>query len=172
MVERITSNRQKLASIFETIVFRIMHCVVTVQTHSIVATSGHFFRCRWYNPTWAPLNRFKKCHLHIMNSTSSAHKSSTRFLTRWEGKSGLQKLQMGLQTLSCWMLYCDNIDQDTGLAREDSVSFIECDTGISGPCLAEKITTTRFWGVKHTMERHNMAGSLRSSHLSTLTVQL
>ena len=34
------------------------------------------------------------------------------------------------------------VDHNTGLAREDLMSFLECNTGISGCCLAEKIMTT------------------------------
>ena len=34
------------------------------------------------------------------------------------------------------------VDCDIGLVREDLVSFLECDTGISGHCLANKIITT------------------------------
>ena len=34
------------------------------------------------------------------------------------------------------------VDHDTGLAREDVMDFLECDTGITGHSLADKITTT------------------------------
>ena len=63
------------------------------------------------------------------------------------------------------------IDQDTGLAREDFVSFLECDTGISGHSLAEKITTTlQYYGLDLMKLRGqaydgagNMAGSIRGT---------
>ena len=34
------------------------------------------------------------------------------------------------------------VDCDTGLAREDLMGFLECDMGITGRCLADKIMTT------------------------------
>ena len=63
------------------------------------------------------------------------------------------------------------VDYDTGLVREDLVSFLECDTGISGHCLADKIITTlQSYGLDLTKLRGqvydgagNMAGSVRGT---------
>ena len=62
-------------------------------------------------------------------------------------------------------------DHDTGLAREHLMSFLECDTGISGSCLADKIMTTlQSYGLDLTNLRGqaydgagNMAGSVRGT---------
>ena len=63
------------------------------------------------------------------------------------------------------------IDDETGLTREDFVSFLECETGISGHCLAQKITTSlRSYGLDLTNLHGqaydgagNMAGSVRGT---------
>ena len=63
------------------------------------------------------------------------------------------------------------VDCDTGLVREDLTSFLEYDTGISGHCLAEKITTTlQSYGLDLMKLRGqaydgagNMAGSVRGT---------
>ena len=63
------------------------------------------------------------------------------------------------------------IDDETGLTREDFVSFLECETGISGHCLAQKITTSlQSYGLDLTNLRGqaydgagNMAGSVRGT---------
>ena len=39
-------------------------------------------------------------------------------------------------------LYLRYIDHNIGLAREDLMDFLECDTGITGHSLADKIATT------------------------------
>lgn len=65
------------------------------------------------------------------------------------------------------------IDDETGFTREDFVSFLECETGISGHCLAQKITTSlRSYGLDLTNLHGqaydgagNMAGSVKNSRV-------
>ena len=63
------------------------------------------------------------------------------------------------------------VNRDTGVAREDLIGFLECNTGITGHCLAEKITLTlQGYGLDLTkllgQAYHgagNMAGSARGT---------
>ena len=63
------------------------------------------------------------------------------------------------------------VDHDTGLAREDVMDFLECDTGITGHSLADKIATTQqCYGLDLTKLRGqaydgagNMADSVRGT---------
>ena len=63
------------------------------------------------------------------------------------------------------------VDQETELPREDLIGFLECNTGISGHCLAEKtITALRSYDLYLTKLRGqgydgagNMAGPIRGT---------
>ena len=55
--------------------------------------------------------------------------------------SGSLSLLMKLPNKELLSLVLRYVDCDTGLVREDLTSFLECDTGVSGHCLAEKITS-------------------------------
>ena len=194
VADRVASNRRKLASIIKTIVFCGSQNVA-LRGHRDNATDLETDTFENHGNFWALL-KFRVdsgdtvLQEHLTTSSRNATYTSSNIQNQLIDiicNQIQRKLLDKVKTAKWFTVIADEVtdlsnkellslvlryvDCDTGSAREDLMGFLECDMGITGRCLADKIMTTlQSYGLDLTNLRGqaydgagNMAGSVRGT---------